>query len=261
MISGLIVLALLGPADGVTPLREAVTAYEQGKYAEAKAAYERTLAELRPSLAPNHPSISACIHNLGVLARHEKDYKTSLAFLDEALSLRTGGHPGEYAASLVEKSSTLWAMKRPYDAEKPLREAIDILIANGEKDDRKLVAAINTLGALHLTLQDPGGAEKQFRRALEIQAAANRLDDVQTAQVQANLATALFAQDQREQGLALYRQALERQRTLLGSDHPALLSSLRSYAFLLDKSKQREEAREVKRQIGVIMALTERDRP
>jgi eukaryotic-like serine/threonine-protein kinase len=261
MIAGLIVLALLGPADGLAPLREAVMAYEQGRYAEAKAGYERALAELRPSLPPNHPSISACIHNLGVLARHERDYKSSLALLDEALSLRTGGHPDEYASSLVEKSSTLWAMKRPFDAEKPLREAIDILIANGEKEDRKLVAAINTLGALHLSLQDPQGAETHFRRALEIQTAANRLNDVQTAQVQANLATAIFAQDRREQGLALYRESIERQRSLLGPDHPALLSSLRSYAFLLDKSKQREEAREVKRQIGVIMALTERDRP
>jgi tetratricopeptide (TPR) repeat protein len=261
MLSGLIVLALLIPADAVAPLGEAIAAYEQGRYAEAKAGYQKALVELRRELPPNHPSVSACIHNLGVLARSEKDYKLSLALLDEAISLRTGGHPGEYAASLVERSSTLWAMKRPYDAEKTLREAIALLVASGEKDDRKLVAAINTLGALHLTLQDPEGAEKQFRRALEIQAAANRLGEAQTAQVQANLATSLFAQDRREQGLALYREAIDRQRTLLGPDHPALLSSLRSYAFLLDKSKQREEAREVKRQIGVIMALTERDRP
>ena len=222
---------------------QALAAYDQGRFEDAERLHRRALAIHSERLPSNHRLITTALNNLGVLARMRGDLKQAEALLTDALSRQPGPTP-DRAATLIALANVHSARHRPFQAETLVREAVAILEAAPASDPRALPAALNTLGTLHLELDDPQGAERQFRKALDL---AGEAPPAFRATLGSNLAAAIFAQGRTTESLSLYSRTLTETQSALGPVHPRTAGVRQFYAEALRKAGRKAEARDVLR--------------
>lgn len=222
---------------------QALAAYDQGRFDEAERLHRRALALHRDRLPAGHPLIATALTNLGVLSRIRGDLKQAEALLNDSLSRQPRPTP-DRAAALIALANVHSARRKPFMAEPLVREAVAILEGFDAPDPRALPAALSSLGALHLELDDPEGAERQFRRAIDL---AGDAPLAFRSTLQSNLAAALFAEGRTAESLMLYSKTLSQTESALGSAHPRTTGVRRNYADALAKTGRKAEAREVLR--------------
>lgn len=224
---------------------KAVTEYDRGHYTEAERLHIEALALLEARYPDGHPSIATSLHNLAVLARMRGDLNLAEKYFDRVLALRVGRPESrnEYAATLVEVANLWHTRKNPYKAEPLLREAIAILETppRGDKEnDIALSAAYNTLGTLHLGLQDYEGGERQLRKAI---AYAGEAPPAHRVTLNSNLAASLCAQGRNEECFTLFQRTVEIAQRELGPDHPRYQDVVGYYAKALKRARRGDEAK------------------
>lgn len=228
--------------------RAATAMCEAGRYEEAEPLFRLALAEHRALGARQESYVIAELHSLGLIARKRGDFSQSLELLNESLTMnRARGAARPTVSTLIEIANTYRAMDKPYDADPIVREAIEMSHHLDPPDPRLYATACNTYGALHLRLEDVGGASRWFQRALT---AAREVPTDRWAlesSVMANLATVEFAAGNGDQALALFRQSIAMQEEHLGPNHPKLAETLASYASVLRRLEHKEEAAEARR--------------
>lgn len=241
-------LAATFVASGDDIAKRAVAAYDIGNFAEAERLELEALKQFEATHPPDHASIATSLHNLGVLARTRGDLKQAERYLSRVLDIRAS-QPwarAEYASTLIEVANLWQIRKKPYLAEPPLREAIEILEGNPQGNQVALSAAYNTLGSLHITLGDPDGAERHLRNALRY---SGHAPPAHIMTVKANLAAAIFDQGRVSEGLALYRDTMAQAHAALGEAHPRYHDVVRFYARALRNAKRGGEAKALVRSL------------
>lgn len=226
--------------------KDALAAYDQGRYATAERLHEQALPLHKAVLPADHELVTTALHNLGVLARIRGDYDTATKRLNEALSLAPRDSVRR-ADTLNALASVYTARKRPFDAEPLVREAITILESAPQPDYLELADAFNSLGMLHLVLDDAEGAERQLRKAQQKAASLTDAPPEFHVTLSVNLATSIFRQNRIDEALSLYDEALRYGVELLGPEHPRTAMARDYYAEALKKSGRKKAARDLVR--------------
>jgi CHAT domain-containing protein/Tfp pilus assembly protein PilF len=182
-------------ADDRARLREARAALgrsrelrQQGKLAEAVEAANQALKTRQALLGEDHPDVAAVLHDLGYLARLQKDHKASARFFEQAAAIREktlGDHP-----------DTAYAL-------------------NG------LAIALDNQ-------QDHAGARKQYEKALAIHRKTQGEDHLDVAIVLTNLAQVLESKKEYDQARTHLERALAIRRKVQGEEHADTVKSART---------------------------------
>ncbi len=177
---------------------------EQGRYAESEALSREAVAILRRTGTPK--TLAEALTQLGSAVRVRGD---SAAMLDEARDLY------EQALSIAEDLSA---------------------------PDSELVAnVLNEYGGALAALGDNAGAERHYRRALELHRGSFGDVDLRVAQDENDLAIVLARGDQREEAIDLTRHALASYAQILGREHPTTVAILNNLGSLLVRGPDLDE--------------------
>lgn len=243
MLCGLCAAALICIAADPNQLyRDAIAAYDQGRFADAERLHLEALPYYQAMLPPDHELVITSLHNLGVLARRRGDYSAAAKWLNAALAVAPAGSLLR-ADSLNGLATVLEHRKRPLEAEPLVREAISILEALPQPDHLELADSLNTLGLLHLALGDPEGAERQFTRARDRLNFAATVPPEFRSTLAVNLAAAVFRQNKTVDALRLYGQALQEAEHSFGMTDPRTGAVRHYYAEALRKTGRRADAK------------------
>jgi tetratricopeptide (TPR) repeat protein len=107
----------------------AVAYREAGRTSDALVLMQETAQLLEKKFGPNHPKTLTAMNNLAMFHRDTGDLKQSLASLEDILSRRRDANPDsvDVAVTLACMGDCLLRQKRYTDAEKALREAVEIV--------------------------------------------------------------------------------------------------------------------------------------
>jgi len=180
-------------------------------------------------------------------------YDRARPLLQRAVALdRTVGDRHELAASLASLGVLDGDQGQFDDAERELKEALDLITHLYGNDDARVASVMASLGGLYVKNQHPAEAVSFLRRALGFYGRAENQDSVKRATVLTNLGAA-FAKNQQYDSASYYLQhALAMRTRLLPPDSPELGSgwnNLGVYYYLLGRYVEAADAYEKARPI------------
>ncbi len=202
--------------------------YQQGKYKEAAAAFQRCL-QVRPDDA-------TVLNNTAVSLEEAGDYSTAEPLCRRALDIdekALGPNHLKVARDLNNLAALLYA-KGEYAAAEPLqRRALDIRERALGPNHPDVAQSLNNLGLLLEAKGDYAGAEPLYRRALTIDEKTLGPDDPRVARDLNNLAGLLYAKGDYAGAEPLFRRTLTIKEKTLGPDHPDVATGLNNLAEVL----------------------------
>ncbi len=201
------------------------TLHARGDDAAAAKLLGEALAIRRRALAKDHPDLITSIANLAVVLRQEGDYAGSERLYREALAAnrRVLGERHPYTAiTMSNLALTLRSEGKLDEATSILQRALEIRRATLGPSHPMVAANLNDLGRVRQDAGDLEGAEDLYRQALAAYPSGHPWRPI----TEFNLATVLSAQGDHQEALALLRKTLDRDRQLLGEDHPSVAQDL-----------------------------------
>ncbi|HEY5315022.1 MAG TPA: CHAT domain-containing tetratricopeptide repeat protein [Pirellulales bacterium] len=216
-------------------LAEADQLQQQGKYRQALAPVERSLALRRQVLGEDHRSTGDAWGGLGFLHHMICDVENAEAAYQHALQIRRQAlgetHP-DHARSL-NNLAALYRLMGDYARAEPLyRRALEIRKQALGETHPDYATTLNNLAALYYSLGDYARAEPPYRQALEIQKQALGETHPEYASSLNNLAVLYKSMGDYARAEPLYRQALEIRKQGLGEKHPDYARALNDLAAL-----------------------------
>jgi eukaryotic-like serine/threonine-protein kinase len=177
----------------------------------------------------------------GKLPDAEKSLKAALAVRRDILG------PDDVAVAQTMRSLAKIVRRRdPAEAESILRSALAIQTNRLGERDPELADTWNALGVTALVRGDYDAAESSFRKALEVDAAAESggggRDRPDAAKHRSNLGAALILEGKFREAVPLYREVAADEEKLFGEDHPVHAAGLVNLAQALDLDGKSEEA-------------------
>src|SRR5262249_34982127 len=121
---------------------------QEGKFDEAHAAFERSLALLERRLGPDHTNVAQLLGNMAGLYQYEGKYEQAMAINPRVLAITTASAgPSSPAVPwwLTNIAEEELPLGRHEDALRDLRHALDLKEALG-KDSRELAETLGFLG-------------------------------------------------------------------------------------------------------------------
>jgi serine/threonine protein kinase len=215
-----------------------------GLYPEAKDLLRKSLELRLRELGENHPDSLATRVRYGRALIASWEFDAARGEIEKAIAGRPEGAPDD--AALAELLGDLGRIDDYQDRREPAvelrRRAAAILAATGAPFERRLAAKADLIGALlrahHFEELDPLMAELK-RETGELMGAES--DSLEMAEILYEVAEQLWQfGDLRAE--ALHRRALEIRRKWLAEEHPALIRSAMTLAFLLDFEERYQEA-------------------
>jgi tetratricopeptide (TPR) repeat protein len=200
--------------------------YEQGKYRESAAAYQRCL-QIRPDSAMVLNNTAVSLKEAGDPAGAEPLSRRALA-----MNEKTFGPDSPIVALDLSTLAGALLAKGDYAGADPLFRRALAIDEEAFGPDRPIVAAnLNNLGELLRRKGDYPEAEPLFQRALAIDERTWAPDNV--ARDLNNLAGVLYPMGDHTEAELLVRRALAIEEKALGPDHPHVATALHNLASLL----------------------------
>ena len=199
-------------------------AYMKGDFPEARAHWERALAEATALHPEDHPDVARVASNLGVVLDElgegeaaEREYRRAIEIWTRSLGAE---HPLVAAAS-SNLGSLLRGRGEVEAAIELYRRALAIYEATVGAEHPSVADTLLNLGNALLPLGRHDEAFEIYRRALAVREKAFGADSPQVAAVLTSLGTAHREQGDPAQGLVELERALAIQIAALGADHPS----------------------------------------
>ncbi|HZL70244.1 MAG TPA: tetratricopeptide repeat protein [Candidatus Limnocylindrales bacterium] len=221
--------------------------YEQGKYRESAAAFQRCL-QIRADdpVVLNNTALS--LDFAGDYAAAEPLFRRALAIDDKALGPE---HP-DVARDLSNLAELLYH-KGEYPAAEPLfRRALAIDEKALGPDNPDVAIRLNNLGLLLKSEGNYSAAEPLYQQALAIWERELGPDHPDVATALNNLAVLLWTEGNNTAAEPLYRRALAINEKVLGPGHPNVASGLNNLAILLEAKGEYTAAEQLFRRALVI---------
>jgi len=140
-------------------------------------------------------------------------------------------------------SGTLLALGRPAEARPYVDHALECYVAELGPDDPASLAALERSARIHLELGETAEGILKYQRAID--GFRTRDDEARAQRAGINQGRLLLGQEEYTEALAVFRDLVDRQGRLLGTDDPATLASLRDLALTLARMGRLPEARVV----------------
>lgn len=156
-------------ATSLNNLGEALRA--RGRFDEAEALFQRSLALREQRLGPDHPHVASCLNNLGVLYAEHGRPTDAEALLGRALAIQrpAGDRTHPDAATTLMNLGDLHRQRGGLDdARRCYADAADLLNAAGDPDDPDLATCLVRLGAVSPHGHDEGRPSGMIARGLSV---------------------------------------------------------------------------------------------
>ena len=258
----LIIMLLLGSILGatvracsVTPEQEvkhanrlfeqAAALYQQGKFREAIAPQQQSLAILEKVLGPDHPFTANSLNGLAVIYSAIGQSDKALPILQRVLLINEKVHGSDNAdtASSIHNLAMSYQNQGQYDKSLQMyQRALTIrekILGENNKD------TANSINGLAVLYQNQGKYDEAFplyQRALAIREKVLGPEHPDTARSLNDLAVFYKNQGQFDQALPLYMRALAIREKVLGHDHTDTAQSLNDLAGLYKTLGQNDQA-------------------
>jgi tetratricopeptide (TPR) repeat protein len=232
------------PDDAAVINNTATTLHRAGDYEAAEPLFRRALAIAEKALGPDHPDIATCLNNLASLLQAKGDYVGAEPFFRRALAINEhvlGPDDADVAMSLNNLALLLQA-KGDYAAAEPLYQRA---LATDEKtlgpNHQDVAMILNNLASLLQAKGDYVGAEPFFRRALAIDEKVLGPDHPEVATDLNNLASLLYDKGDYAAAEPLMRRAVAIDEKALGPNHPDTRFYKKNLNDLLQEAAQATE--------------------
>ena len=179
-----LVLLLSAPLAQAQSLKDIIQSYEQGraayqqrKYQEALAAYERSLKLARQAKFPQHIAVN--LTSIGFIYGLLGYYDTALVHLQEGLQIvRQLNHTHDIAATLSSLGAVYFFSSQYDKALAHFEEALQM--PQGFTNPREVAAGLNSLGVVYGSLGEYDKALGYFAEVLKIGQQLNSAEDIAT---------------------------------------------------------------------------------
>ena len=179
-----LVLLLSAPLVQAQSLNDIIQSYEQGraayqqrKYQEALAAYERSLKLARQARFPQHIAVN--LTSMGFIYGLLGYYDTALVHLQEGLQIvRELNHTHDIAATLYSLGAVYFFSSQYDKALAHFEEALQM--PQGFTNPREVAAGLNSLGVVYGSLGEYDKALGYFAEVLKIGQQLNSAEDIAT---------------------------------------------------------------------------------
>ncbi|MEZ5820837.1 MAG: CHAT domain-containing tetratricopeptide repeat protein [Xanthobacteraceae bacterium] len=234
------------PAQNVSAQTTKIIDLERaGKFQEALALAQKTLADAEKARGPVHRDVAAASNNLGhVLASLGRDseaeplYKRSLAIFEKVVGLDSPN----VAPTLNNLAALYQRQDRFSDAEPLFRRALSISERSLGPSHPDTGRSLNNLATLFEKLGRHGDSEPLFRRALAIYEKAGGPENPAVATLLNNLGQVTKMTGRHAEAEPLIRRSLAIREKVLGQDHPDVARSLNNMADLYERQKRYADA-------------------
>jgi len=218
-----------------------------GEYEEAADVFEEILRGQQERYGQDHYRVGTALHNLGIVYLKKKDYKKAIEICQRAVTVRKDSlvpnHP-DVAVSLAQLGVAQLESQNYHEALEAFRDALHIRRNFLGPRHTKCSKILNNIGCALYSIEDFGAAKRAFDEALDIQRDALRIlpskEGAESNGTRSNTLLLSMAStlcnigsirlrwgDFDEAGIAL-DEALLVQQSVLGDDHPIVLSTLDS---------------------------------
>jgi tetratricopeptide (TPR) repeat protein len=174
------------------------------------------------------------------------DHQSALGLRRQVLVKRREHLGPEHRQTLSAEyslSATLLALDRPDEARPYVDHALECYVAEFGPDDPASLAALERSARIQLLLGETAESVLKYRRA--ITGFRDRGDEQRAQLTTINLGRLLLGRGDHEEALVVFRELVDTQGRLLGSDDPATLASLRDLALTLARMGRLREAKVV----------------
>src|SRR5271157_5063378 len=229
------------PDDATVLNNTAISLKEAGDYAGAEPLNRRALAIREKALGPDRPDVAQSLNNLAMLLQAKGDYAGAEPLNRRALAIdeKALGPDHPDVAGCLNNLAELLEDKGDYAGAEPLyRRALAIDEKALGPDHPNVAIRLNNLAALLEAKGDYAGAEPLFRRALAIDEKALGPDHPDVAGCLNNLAKLLEAKGDYAGAEPLMRRAVAIDEKALGPDHPHTRIGKKNLDDLLQKSAE-----------------------
>ena len=247
-------LALATSACLVTPaLAQSISAQTEkiieleraGKFSEAMALAQKTLADAEKTRGPVHGDVAAALNNLGQVygslgqdSEAEPLYKRALAIFE-----KTGGLNSVDVAPTLNNLAALYQRQdRLADAEPLFRRALAIREKTLGASHPDTGQSLNNLATLYEKLGRHANSEPLFRRALAIYEKAGGPEHPAVATLLNNLGQVAKVTGRYAEAEPQIKRSLAIREKVLGPDHPDVARSLNNMADLYERQKRYTDA-------------------
>jgi tetratricopeptide (TPR) repeat protein len=194
----------------------------QGRYVEAVAALEDSIAIRQRRHGPDHWRLAAALNNLGEVLRATGRYDEALAQFSRARSIteRALGAEHPNVGAIVNNIGTVYERQNKYDDSKAMYElSLRIDEATFGPEHARVAISLMNLGALLDARDRADAAVPLYTRALAIQRKASGDDHPELAMVLHNLGLAELHLGKSDLALTRFREALRILQAALPADH------------------------------------------
>ena len=170
---------------------------------------------------------------------------TAIALLDRALSLRlkeAKGNDSSVSSILTTLAKAYLESDNYHAAEKSLKQALAIDLANSGRESLPVVVDLSTIGQLYLRQGKYAASEHAYVEALKICIRLKGEKHPETAACKNNLALLYLNMGDLSKAEALLRSGLEIREQNFGVDHPLVAQNLINLADVLVDADQSAEA-------------------
>ena len=234
---------------------QAVQLQEQGRYAEAEAAYRAAMQEAE-SLAPDNPAIGSIFMSLGRLRMRLQDYSGARSAFEHSLDVveKRFGRDHFGVGLLLTNIAMTYHLEGRYGMAEPFyRRALVILEKALGTEDPRTATPQEGMAKLLLAEGRNTEAEALFEKVIPVLENAHEPDDPNLAIALINLAEAYRVDGRYTRAEPLYRRTLA-----IVQESPKLRTNeisagLSHFPAMLQRMKRKAEARELDKQIKTML--------
>jgi tetratricopeptide (TPR) repeat protein len=228
-----------------------------GRYSDAVRVYSTALAELGKTADQDLRRLTT-LHRLAVARTFQGNYAEAEALYLDVISAaeKFETKPPMLSEALNDLGSLYRQVGRLADAERRIRQAIEIAERRLGAHDSELARLYHNLGMLLSTEQKYGPAERAIKHALSLLASEGTETQLMIAEATSTLADVHFHRKRYRQSADCYARALPTLEELRGPSHPVLVSVLTNLASLHLSAGDKEAAEAVSRRALRISSST-----
>ena len=237
-----------GPGTSLTARANALlaSAFElQGRFSEARALVERTLAEQEKLVGPDDPGIVASLNELASLCEQMGEYPKAEALYRRALNLQekaTGEDRPDIASTLEKLAGVLQSQYRYGEAELLLRRALTVHINSSGENSIWTAVTQDNIASVYRQQRRYAEAEPLYKRSIAIKEKEFGVEHPFVAGSLRNLASAYLQQGRYAEAESLLLRALAIDEKAFGAEGSFVALDLNELGLIYDKIGQREAA-------------------